>query len=41
MILTTLSPTCAAESIPRESGDDPVVTEMEMGVTGYSPRERG
>ena len=31
----------ASDSIPRESGDDPVADLLEQLIDTYSPRERG
>ena len=41
MILRRPSPQRMAESIPRESGDDPGVDDVVDSVGEYSPRERG
>ena len=41
MILRRPSPQRMAESIPRESGDDPKQLRVVELLPGYSPRERG
>ena len=41
MIPQTSPPTMGAESIPRESGDDPTFSIIGTTIGSYSPRERG
>ena len=41
MILDLMTFTPSGSCIPRESGDDPMITEPFNKLKEYSPRERG